>query len=169
MDAALVPLSRLFGGPSRMPNVWPIGTPIGSGPPSAHHHGLAGRPGLDVRIKGSRSRNGSHSGSQTHRSVLHIGAQTRESRPPFERGGPTQRTSPDTESRPTDQKVGPRQTWLPRILPAPDDSACTLQGDHEQRGRADWLTAATSSHFSASSGFFATSSANDRQRRMDCA
>jgi hypothetical protein len=33
---------------------------------------------------------------------------------------------------------------LPRILPAPDDSACTLQGDHEQQGRADWLTAATS-------------------------
>jgi hypothetical protein len=55
-----------------------------------------------------------------------------------------------------------------RILPAPDDSACALQGDHEQRGRADWLTAATSSHFSAGSGFFATSSANDRQRRMDC-
>jgi hypothetical protein len=37
--------------------------------------------------------------------LLHIGAQTGESGPPFERGGPTQWTSPDTESRPTDQKV----------------------------------------------------------------
>jgi hypothetical protein len=98
VDAALVPLlSRLFGGPTRMPNVWPIAHPSGQVPSRHTIMGLA--VCLDVQIKGSGSRNGSHSGSQTHRAVLHIGAQTRVSGPPLSvvarRNGPVRAAGRD--------------------------------------------------------------------------
>ena len=43
------------------------------------------------------------------------------------------RPGPDLHSRRLDRD----KRGLPRILSAPDESACTLQGDHEQRGRAE--------------------------------
>jgi hypothetical protein len=57
--------------------------------------------------------------------------------------GRTEGPGPGLQIRRSDRD----ELGLARMLPAPDESACALQGDHEQRSRADWLTAATSSHF----------------------
>jgi hypothetical protein len=61
-------------------------TGIEPDPAVVGRHGLFGRPGPDLRTRGSRSRNGSHSGSQTAQSALNFDGLNRGKSPSSERG-----------------------------------------------------------------------------------
>ena len=49
--------------------------------------------------------------------------------------GRTEGPGPGLQIRRSDRD----ELGLARMLPGPDESACALQGDHEQRSRADWF------------------------------